>query len=83
MGERKLTLLALHFHTHGDVQVGPDEVNTGGRGSLGSRLGLGGQSSADADESGRRRGALPIPLAAGSVALLALAAVTWRTLRRR
>lgn len=72
MGERNLTLFAVHLHNNGDVQLGPERLRSGGR-------------TEPSGPTGWRRGreALPIPLAAGAVALFAFAALAWRVLAGR
>lgn len=65
MTDRELTLLELHFHSDGDVQVGPTAM---GRGD-------------EAERAGAERGrSLRGPLLAG-LALVALAAVAGVVLR--
>lgn len=72
MGERNLTLFAVHLHNNGDVQFGPERISTGDRGKTSGRSRL-----------AETRDALPIPLAAGAVALFAFAALAWRALESR
>lgn len=72
MGERNLTLFAVHLHNDGDVQIGPKTIGRGGRAETTGR-----------SRWRKRRDALPIPLGAGAVALVAFAALAWRFLDSR
>lgn len=72
MGERNLTLFAVHLHNNGDVQLGPERLRSGGRTETSGRTGW-----------KRGRDALPIPLAVGAVAVFAFVALAWRVLADR
>lgn len=72
MGQRNITLLAVHFHNDGDMQIGPKSIGAGGRAKKGSN-----------DRGKRRRDALPIPLAVGAIGLIAFAVLVRRALASR
>ena len=79
MADREFTLLALHFHSHGDISLSPG-IRTGSEESTAGEL-LGGkaafaQDQPDEDGGGRRR-----PLVA--FAVVVVAGVAAAALKRR
>jgi len=70
MGDRKLTLLELHLHSEGDVQVGPEAIDTGGEAEL-----------VPTEETEGRGFPFPIPvLVVGGFAVLAAVSVIRRVM---
>lgn len=79
MADREYTLLALHFHSHGDISISPG-IRTGGEElAVGELFGDEAQSSPEQpdEESGGRR----LPLVA--FAVVVVAGVAAAALKRR